>query len=117
MSDPSRPKPYQPRGALDGNVCDTNMAKQMSFCLRYGDSCGIPFWKDKFCDQHRQWDYLRPYLMDRPEQPWTNFFITKYNSLKKMISNKKKMKPSKQIKYNKQIIYKQSNTKTKKKKY
>ena len=86
MSDPSRPKPYQPRGALDGNVCDTKMAKKMSFCLRYGDSCGMPFFKDKFCDEHREWAFLRPYLHDRLEQPWTNFTITNdYNQPNKNI--------------------------------
>ena len=76
MSDPSRPKPYQPRGALDGNVCDTAMAKNMSFSLRWGNSCGIPFDKNKFCDEHREWAYLREYLDDRPQQPWTTFTIT-----------------------------------------
>ena len=76
MSDPSRPKPYQPRGALDGNVCDTTMAQNMSFCLRWGNSCGIPFDKNKFCDEHREWAYLREYLDDRPQQPWTIFTIT-----------------------------------------
>ena len=90
MSDPSRPKPFQPRGALDGNVCDTAMAKKMSFCLRYGDSCGIPFFKDKFCDEHREWAFLRPYLHDRPQQPWTDFSI--YNSKKNILKMMKKSK-------------------------
>jgi hypothetical protein len=86
MSDPSRPKPFQPRGALDGNVCDTTMAKAMSFSLRWGNSCGIPFDKNKFCDEHREWAYLRPYLEDRPQQPWTTFTITNnYNNLSKNI--------------------------------
>ena len=76
MSDPSRPKPFQPRGALDGNVCDTTLAKAMSFCLRWGNSCGTPFDKTKFCDEHREWAYLKPYLEDRPQQPWTIFSIT-----------------------------------------
>jgi hypothetical protein len=76
MSDPTRPKPYQPRGALDGNVCDTTMAKAMSFSMRWGDSCGIPFDKNKFCDEHMEWNYLRDYLRDRPQQPWTTFTIT-----------------------------------------
>ena len=76
MSDQSRPKPFQPRGALDGNVVDTNMAKAMSFSLRWGNSCGMPFDKNKFCDENRVWDYLRPYLEDRPQQPWTTFGIT-----------------------------------------
>lgn len=76
MSDPSRPKPYQPRGALDGNVIDSNMASKMSFSLRYGNSCGIPFNKTQFVEKHRQWKYLFPYLKDRPSQPWTVFSIT-----------------------------------------
>jgi hypothetical protein len=80
MSDPSRPKPYQPRGALDGNVCDTAMAKNMSFSLRWGNSCGTPFDKNKFCDEHREWAYLRPYLEDRPQQQWTTFNITQLQS-------------------------------------
>ena len=92
MSDPSRPKPYQPRGALDGNVCDTTMAKAMSFSLRWGNSCGSPFDKNKFCDEHREWDYLRPYLEDRPQQPWTTFTITNLNSLNSKRTVKHRMK-------------------------
>lgn len=91
MSDPSRPKPYQPRGALDGNVCDTTMAKAMSFSLRWGNSCGTPFDKNKFCDEHREWAFLKPYLEDRPQQPWTTFGITKHQkNTKKRYSKKKK---------------------------
>lgn len=82
MSDPSRPKPFQPRGALDGNVCDSTMAKNMSFSLRWGDSCGIPFYKDTFCNEHREWAYLRPYLNDRPQELWTTFTITNDYSVK-----------------------------------
>jgi hypothetical protein len=100
MSDPSRPKPFQPRGALDGNVCDTTMAKAMSFSLRWGNSCGIPFDKNKFCDEHREWDYLRPYLDDRPQQPWTTFTIT--NNYNMLSSGKKTVKHrSKSAKRNK----------------
>jgi hypothetical protein len=87
MSDPSRPKPYEPRGAVDGNICDTNMAKNMSFLVRWGSSCGTPFYKDKFCNKNKQWKYLQPYLEDRPTQPWTSFSITtqtKKNKTKKI---------------------------------
>ncbi len=80
MSDPSRPKPFQPRGALDGNVCDTTMAKSMQLCLRWGNSCGIPFYKNKFCDENPVWDFLRDYLHDRPQQPWTVFSATQNKS-------------------------------------
>jgi len=75
MSQADRPKPFQPRGAVDGAVVDTNMAKKMSFCMRWGSSCGIPFNKNAYCDQHRQFAYLRPWLKDRPEQLWTDFTI------------------------------------------
>lgn len=90
MSDPSRPKPYQPRGALDGNVIDTTLAKHMSFSLRWGNSCGIPFFKDKFCNENRVWDYLRPYLRDRPQQPWTIFSITRRSSVHSTKKHKKR---------------------------
>jgi hypothetical protein len=93
MSDPARPKPFQPRGAIDGNVCDSSMAKNMSFSMRYGDSCGIPFIKDSFCDEHREWAYLRPYLLDRPQQQWTTFTIT--NIQNKNINKKNKTLPRK----------------------
>lgn len=116
MSDPSRPKPFQPRGALDGNICDTTMAKKMSFRLRFGDSCGIPFWKDKFCDEHRQWEYLRKYLHDRPQQPWTDFSITdnNKNNTNNVINVKSvNSKSSKLKKSGKKIIFNKNNkTKT-----
>jgi len=73
MSDQSRPKPFAPHGAVDGIVCDTNMAKKMSFCGRFGNSCGTPFIKDEFCKKHRQYYKFCPYLHDRPSQPWTDF--------------------------------------------
>jgi hypothetical protein len=78
MSDPTRPKPFQPRGALDGCVCDTKLAEKMGFMARYGNSCGTPFVVSEFCEKNRQWAYLKPYLDDRPSQPWTEFSITKY---------------------------------------
>ena len=76
MSEPSRPKPFSPHGAVDGIVCDTNLAKKMSFIGRFGNSCGIPFIKDEFCRQHRQYEKFCPYLKDRITRPWTEFTIT-----------------------------------------
>ena len=99
MSDQSRPKPFQPRGALDGNICDTKMAKNMSFLLRWGNSCGIPFNKNKFCDENREWAYLRPYLEDRPQQQWTPFSITNMISRKSKTKTNKKSKKLKTLKY------------------
>ena len=76
MSDPSRPKPFSPHGAVDGCVIDSEMAENMGFCGRFGNSCGIPFLKNEFCDKHMQWDNFRPYLNDRPTKPWSNFFFS-----------------------------------------
>ena len=73
MSQSDRPKPYQPRGALDGIVCDSKMAKKMSLMARWGSSCGIPFNKTKYCNKHIQWKDQEPYLHDRPTRPWTIF--------------------------------------------
>ena len=76
MSDPSRPKPFAPRGALDGIVCDSDLANKMSFVARFGNSCGMPFSAADFCNKNRQWKYLEPYLKDRPTEPWTEFVIS-----------------------------------------
>ncbi len=94
MSESTRPKPFQPRGAMDGNICDSTMAKNMSFLLRWGSSCGTPFNKKKFCTKHIQWGELEPYLHDRPSQPWTMFSITK-NMNNKTVHNKKKIRKTK----------------------
>jgi hypothetical protein len=40
---------------------------------RWGSSCGMGFYKDAFCDRNMIWNNLRPYLHDRPPQPWTLF--------------------------------------------
>jgi hypothetical protein len=76
MSDPGRPKPFQARGVIDGAVMDTESAKKMSFYMRWGNSCGMPFNVKEYCNEHRQWSHLEPYLHDRPSQPWTLFSIT-----------------------------------------
>jgi hypothetical protein len=76
MSQSDRPLPFQPRGAMDGFVVDTNMTKKMKFCGRWGSSCGIEFDAEKFFDEHRQWIDQKPYVKTRPSQPWTDFEIT-----------------------------------------
>jgi len=88
MSQAERPKPYQLRGALDGIVCDTTLAKQMSLCARWGTSCGTPFETKPFFKQHIQWRDQEPYVKDRPYQPWTVFTLEHASTNK----NKTKMK-------------------------
>ena len=101
MSDPGRPKPYQPRGAVDGIVCDTALAKQMAFSARWGSSCGTPFYKDVFCAQNIIWKDQQPYLHDRPAQPWTTFSVTRLgakNKTKKKVAKILKLKNTKKPK-------------------
>jgi len=102
MSQADRPKPFQPRGALNGKVCDSTSAKNMTFIGRNGTSCGRPFMKDKFCKEHREWAYLQPYLHDRPRQPWTRLTIRE-NYGKNYIRNRKTRRPRKGQAKNKTI--------------
>jgi hypothetical protein len=82
MSQADRPKPFAPRGAVDGCVTDTELIKNMTFMARWGSSCGTPFDAASFCNINRQWNYLKPHLNDRPSQPWTEFTV--YNALSKI---------------------------------
>jgi hypothetical protein len=95
MSQADRPKPFAPHGAVDGCVTDSKLAKQLGFWGRFGNSCGIPFDKNKFCDDHRQWEQYRPYLFNRPTQPWTYFSMFKQN---KKLTRKNKTKNLKNLK-------------------
>ena len=76
MCQEGRPKPFAPHGVVDGFVMDSELTKKMAFVGRFGNSCGIPFDKNKFCDKHIQWNIFRPYLLNRPTQPWVEFSIT-----------------------------------------
>ena len=75
MSQADRPKPFALHGAVDGSVVDTNLAKQMKICMRFGNSCGIPFIAKTFFEKHIQWSNFEPYVFDRLTQPWTTFGI------------------------------------------
>ncbi len=103
MSQADRPKPFQPRGALDGIVCDSTMAKKMSLVARWGASCGTPFDAAAFAQQHIQWRDQAPYLKDRPSQPWTTFTA---NDIEKAPLSKNKTK----VKVAKIMRLKRSNT-------
>ena len=92
MSQADRPKPYQPRGVVDGIVCDTTLAKQMTLLARWGTSCGTPFEKTPFFQQHLQWMEQEPYIKDRPYEPWTTFSLL---SVKKPIKNKTRLREEK----------------------
>ena len=104
MSDQSRPKPFAPRGAIDGVVCDTAMAEKMTFDARWGSSCGIPFKADEYFKKHRQYAKFAPYIKDRPSEPWTEFTIddsfvkTKKNKFRLTKKGRKSTDKSKTIK-------------------
>lgn len=73
MSQADRPLPFQPRGAVDGCVADTESCKNMSFYCRWGSSCGTPFNVKKYIKKNIQWKRFGPWLLDRPAQPWVSF--------------------------------------------
>ena len=105
MSQSDRPLPYQPRGALDGAVCDSHLAKHMSFIMRWGSSCGMAFNKNDFINRNIQWKRFGPYLHDRPSQPWTLFKTNeKYINVNKTL--KKKINKTKRIRINNKITKK-----------
>jgi hypothetical protein len=65
----------------------------MGFYMRWGNSCGIPFKVKEYCNEHRQWSHLEPYLKDRPTQPWTYFTTTdNYNKTAKKTRSLKPVK-------------------------
>ena len=88
MSQSDRPLPYQPRGAVDGCVVDTESCKNMGFYGRWGSSCGTSFYVKEFIKQNIQWKRYGPHLHDRPSQPWTYF--KSLNSLPKVKMTKSK---------------------------
>jgi hypothetical protein len=64
----------------------------------------MAFDKNNFCDEHREWEYLREYLEDRPTQEWTIFSINDEKNNEKN-KNKNKTKSSKKNKKNKTRKY------------
>lgn len=71
MSQESRPKPFQPRGAVDAKIGTSSLCRNMKFLARWGNACGTPFKKTEFCDKNIQWEYQRTFLEDRDRQPWS----------------------------------------------
>jgi hypothetical protein len=65
--------PYAPTGAVDGKVMTSDLAGDLSFWARWGNSSGMPFDADDFLAEHPQWSHLNGYLKDRPTRPWTQF--------------------------------------------
>jgi hypothetical protein len=79
MSQSDRPVPFAPHGAVDGMVCDTTLAENMTFVGKFGSSCNIPFYKDKYCKENIQFTNICHFLKDRPSQPWTSFQVRNFD--------------------------------------
>jgi hypothetical protein len=71
IADGGRPLPFQPRGAVDGIVMTSEMAKRETMLCKFGSSCEIPFIVKDYCKLNIQWNHLEPYLNDRPAMAWT----------------------------------------------
>jgi hypothetical protein len=65
--------PFNPWGANDGKVVDSDMAVRMSLWARWGHPCGRAFDAQAFMKRHAQWNWLNGYMRDRESQPWTRF--------------------------------------------
>ena len=70
MSDPSRPKPNQPRGAVDAKVGSSKLYKENKFLAIWGRACGAPFDPETFCKKYILWDNQKKYLEARPTRAW-----------------------------------------------
>ena len=67
--------PFNPWGASDGKVVDSEMARDLAFWARWGHPCGKPFDAQAFMKRHPQWNWLNGYMRDRPSWPWTRFEV------------------------------------------
>ena len=72
--DPSNDRTrFDPMGAVQGKVMDSNMAASMSFIARIGHPCGTNFDAAKFLEQHSDYSWQAPILRDMDAGPWTQF--------------------------------------------
>ena len=67
--------PFNPWGANDGKVVDSEMVRDLAFWARWGHPCGRPFDAQAFMLRHPQWNWLNGYMRDRPSWPWTRFDV------------------------------------------
>jgi hypothetical protein len=66
-------KPFDPMGAVQGKVTDSEMAKNMSLIAHAGHPCGASFYAKPFLAAHSQYDWQAPELRDMIAGPWTEF--------------------------------------------
>jgi hypothetical protein len=70
---PDGPDPYEPFGATQGKVTDSEMAAHLSFIVRLGHPCGENFYAAPFLAAHPQFAWEKSILGDMPAYSWTAF--------------------------------------------
>lgn len=65
--------PFDPMGAVQGKVTDSEMAGKMELIARAGHPCGENFYAKPFLAKHPQFDWQAPVLRDMIAGPWTDF--------------------------------------------
>src|SRR3984885_4842009 len=64
-------KPYNPFGAVEGKVMDSQMTEPTTFVARIGHPCGTDFKSQPFLDQHPDYRWQAAVLEDMNAGPWT----------------------------------------------
>ncbi|HVB99623.1 MAG TPA: C45 family peptidase [Candidatus Dormibacteraeota bacterium] len=70
---PRGPDPFDPFGATQAKVTDSELAAHMSLIARLGHPCGQNFYAGPFLAAHPQFDWERLILHDMLAYPWTRF--------------------------------------------
>src|SRR5271170_1741391 len=65
--------PYNPSGAVQGKVMDSDMAAKMSFVAHAGHPCGEDFLAAPFLAAHPEFKWQESILKDMKSGPWTVF--------------------------------------------
>lgn len=64
-------KSYAMRGAFDGKVISSSMARRGVFWARFGSSCGRAFSARKHIAKHPEFKNYKGYIVDLPSYKWT----------------------------------------------
>lgn len=66
-------KPFNPSGAVQGKVTDSDMASRMTLVAHAGHPCGEDFLAAPFLEAHPEFAWQKPILRDMKSGPWTEF--------------------------------------------
>ena len=65
--------PYNPFGAVQGKVTDSDLAAKMTLIAHAGHPCGEDFLAKPFLAAHPEYAWMAPILRDMKAGPWTQF--------------------------------------------